>query len=165
MEKQFSELKKFDTRRTPFQKAIRVLLFILVCILAGSLIYQATPKNMAEYWGVDERWDSVSRVEITVFDEGETVTELTNDSELEAFYTAMDESKLKRQWDDLSDKFGRGPKDTSTPAFTSEIRIYLEGDGTPEFEAGLAGRDVYFLYMPTYLWYLTEGSPVLEYLD
>ena len=167
VEKNFDELKKYDAKHTPMQRGIRILLFVLVCVLAGSLIFQATPKNMAEYWGVADQWESVSKVEITVFgesgDEDGIATELTGEAELEAFFTALDESKLKRLWDDI--KLGRGPKETKVPAFTSEIRIYLEGSDSPAFEAGFVRNHVYFLYMPTYLWYLEDTAPLMEYLN
>ncbi len=165
VEKQFGELKKYDTKRTPFQKAIRVLLFVLVCVLAGSLIYQATPKNMAEYWGVDAQKDAISSVEITVYPEGgdAEAAVLTSAADIEAFYTALDETSLKRLWEDI--KLGRGPKETKVPAFTSEVRIYLEGSADPAFQAGFVENNVYFLYMPTYLWYLPEGAPLLDYLQ
>ena len=51
VEKNTSELRKYESKRTPLQKAVRLLLFVLACVLAGSLIYQTTPKSMAEYWG------------------------------------------------------------------------------------------------------------------
>lgn len=165
VEKNTSELRKFDTKYTPFQKGIRVLLFVLACVLAGSLIYQATPKNMAEYWGVDEQWDAVSKVEITVYDEegngngspqqNGAVTELTEPAELEAFYAALDGSELRRLWVD---------DDDSIP-FTTEICIYLDGKTYPDFLAGFIDNHVYFLYMPTYPWYLEDGTPLLEYLN
>ena len=166
VEKNFGELKKYDAKRTPFQKCVRALLFVLVCVLAGSLIYQATPKNMAEYWGVDEQKDAITAVEITVYPESgdEETAMLTSAADIEAFFTALDESELKRLWEDLPDRFRRGPVDTSVPAFTSEIRIYLEGNYEPAFQAGFVKNKAYFLYMPTYLWYLPEGAPLLDYL-
>ena len=118
---------------------------------------------MAEYWGVDEQWDAVSKVEITVYDNEDEITELTDEAELEAFFTALDESKLKRLWTDI--KLGRGPKNTDVPAFTSEVRIFLDGSDKPAFEAGFVRNHVYFLHMPTYLWYLEDGTPLLEYLN
>lgn len=156
VEKQFAELKKYDAKRTPFQKMIRVILFILVCVLAGSLIYQATPKNMAEYWELDAQMDAVSSVEITVYPEGSDAvkTVLGTDAEIEDFCTAVDETSLKRLW--FADKEG--------VAFTSDICVYVNGESEPAYEVGFAENRVFFLNMPTYDWYLAEGAPLMEYL-
>ncbi len=156
VEKQFGELKKYDAKRTPFQKAIRVLLFVLVCVLAGSLIYQVTPQNMAEYWGLDKQKDAISAVEITVYPEdGDGIkTTLASQADIEAFYTVLDETSLKRLW--FADKEG--------VAFTSDIRVYVNGESEPSYEVGFAENRVFFLNMPTYDWYLAEGAPLLDYL-
>ena len=156
VEKQFGELKKYDTKSTPFQKMIRAILFILVCVLAGSLIYQATPKNMAEYWELDAQKDAISSVEITVYPEGEKheTAVLTSVADIEAFYTVLDETNLKRLW--FADKEGA--------AFTSDIRVYVNGESEPSYEVGFAENRVFFLNMPTYDWYLAEGAPLLDYL-
>ena len=71
-----------------------------MCVLAGSLLFQATPKNMAEYWELDKVQESIERVEISVYGEDgtEEKTVLTEDGDIEAFYTALDETSLKRLW-------------------------------------------------------------------
>ena len=159
VEKNFGELKKYDAKRTPFQKAIRVLLFILVCVLAGSLIYQATPKNMAEYWELDKVKESIACVEVTTYEAngGEKVTELTAETDIETFYTALDESSLKRLW---------FPEDADSELlqFTSLIRVFLEGETEASYEVGFVDERVYFIGMPTYDWYLPEDAPVMEYV-
>ncbi len=157
VEKNRSELKKFDAKHTPLQKAVRILLFILVCVLAGSLIYQATPKNMAEYWEVETQKDAITKVEIVRYDEeGDADTAvLTAASDIEAFYTVLDATRLKRLW--FADK--------ENALFTDSISIFVNGEEEPSYEVGLADSRVYFLHMPTYDWYLDESAPLLTYLD
>ncbi len=156
VEKNRSELKKFDAKHTPLQKAARILLFILACVLAGSLLYQATPKNMAEYWGLDEQKDAISAIEITVYmDEGEPAkADFTNEAGIEVFYNVLNETKLKRLW--FADK--------ENLAFTSDIKVYVNGEKEPAYEVGFVGDRVFFLNMPTYDWYLDEDAPLKDYI-
>ena len=156
VEKNFDELKKYDSHRTPFQKAMRILLFVLVCVLAGSLFYQVTPKNMAEYWELDEQKEAISAVEITVYPEdGEAVMmDFTSEAGIEEFYRVLDETRLKRLW--FADK--------ENVVFTADICIYVNGESEPAYEVGFVDNRVFFLNMPTYDWYLEEGSPLLAYL-
>ena len=156
VERQLSESRKYDPKYSAGMKIIRAILFILVCVLLGSLIFQATSKNMGEYWGVAEQKDGISAVEITLYSQnGDEVTKtLTSSSEIEAFCTALDESKLKRLWS----------SDDESVSYTAEICIYMKESGNPEFQALFVDDHVYLLYMPTYPWYLTEGSALLEYL-
>ena len=156
VEKNFSELKKYDAKRTPFQKAIRILLFVLACVLAGSLIYQATPKNMAEYWELDTQKDAITCVEVTVYPEDgeEVMMDFTSEAGIEEFYNVLDETRLKRLW--FADK--------ENTVFTADICVYVNGESEPSYEVGFAGNRVFFLNMPTYDWYLEEGAPLLAYL-
>lgn len=156
VEKNRSELAKYNAKRSPLQKALLLILFVLVCVLIGSLVYQATPKNVAEYWGLEEQKDAISSVEINVYtEEGDKeTTTFTEAADLEAFYAVLDETEVERLW------FA----DEEVAAFTSDIRIYVNGEKTPAFEVGFVEERVYFLNMSTYDWYLPEGAPLLEYL-
>lgn len=157
VEKNRSELKKYEEKTTPFVKLGRVVIFLLVCILAGSLIYQATPKNMAEYWGVKESREVISRAEITRYDaSSERKTEvLTEQADIDAFCRILDETRMRRLW------FA----DEESVPFTETIAVYVEGAEEPAFEVGLAENRVYFIGMPTYDWYLEAAEPLMEYLN
>ena len=156
VERNLAESRKYDPKYSAGMRIARGLLFALVCVLLGSLIFQVTPKNMAEYWKVDEQKDAITAVEIAVYpeDADDVKTILTSPTEIEAFCNALEESRLKRLWN---------ADDESIP-FTAEIRIHLNGSETAEFQAGFIGDHVYLLYMPTYPWYLEAGSPLLDYL-
>ena len=157
VEKQRSESKKFDAKYSGFERVGRIVVFILVCVLAGSPIYQATPKNMAEYWELDKAKESIVRVEIVTYAEDgtEQVEELTDAEDIEAFYTALDETSLRRKW------FAGGAVDEQ---FTGLICVYLEGETEASYEVGFVNERVYFIGMPTYDWYLNEAEPIMEYL-
>ena len=156
VEQNLGELKKFEARKSPMQKLLLAVLFVLVCILAGSLIYQNIPQNMAEYWGVDEQFEQITSVVINAYPEdGEKVTmDFTSEAGIQEFCNVLDETRLKRLW--FADKEGA--------VFTADIQIYVNGETDPAYEAGFDGDRVYFLNMPTYDWYLEEGSPLLAYL-
>ena len=151
VEKQRSESKKFDAKYSAGEKIGRVVVFVLVCVLAGSLLFQATPKNMAEYWELDKVQESIERVE----DGAEEKTVLTEDGDIEAFYTALDETSLKRLW---------FAGDAEEMQFTGLICVFLEGEGEAGYEVGFVNERVYFIGMPTYDWYLEEAEPIMEYL-
>lgn len=156
VEKNTSELRKYESKRTPLQKAARLLLFVLACVLAGSLIHQTTPKSMAEYWGLDAQKDAISAIEITVYmDEGEDAkVDFTNEAEIEVLYNVLQETKLKRLW--FADK--------EAQAFTSEIQVYVNGEKEPAYEVGFVEDRVFFLHMPTYDWYLAEDAPLRDFI-
>ena len=138
------------------QMALRVVAFILVCILLGSLTYQAIPKNMAEYWGVDEVSQQIGRVEINCYTtmDDTAAKVLTGQSDIEAFCEALDQTKLKRIW--FADDEGN--------PFTSSVQIYLQGEAEPAFDLCMVDERVYFIGMPTYDWYLEADAPLMEYL-
>ena len=138
------------------QLALRIVAFVLACVLLGSLTYQVIPKNMAEYWEVDDVSQQIDRVEITHYtDLGESRAEvLTEPDDVQAFYDALDQSKLKRLW---------FAGDESAP-FTSAVQIYLQGEAEPAFDLCMVDERVYFIGIPTYDWYLEADAPLMEYL-